>query len=106
MDRSSGLWVDLALRLGGTALLGCTALIGHALFAGGAHAARAIDYALATIGFLGASAGSAMVWQGRHLFDEIALSARWTSHGIGRAGAPAPTRRPLNSRAKRSAASS
>jgi hypothetical protein len=34
-------------------------------------------YLLALVGFLGASAGSALALYGRHLFDEIEVSARW-----------------------------
>jgi hypothetical protein len=37
----------------------------------------ALTYFLALIGFLGASAGSALVMLGHHLFDEIEVSERW-----------------------------
>ena len=37
----------------------------------------ALACALAAIGFLGASAGSAMVLLGHHLFNQIEVSARW-----------------------------
>lgn len=39
--------------------------------------ADAIAYLLAAIGFMSASAGSAMLFLGNHLFDEVEVSARW-----------------------------
>lgn len=39
--------------------------------------ADAVAYLLAAIGFMAASAGSAMLFLGNHLFDEIEVSARW-----------------------------
>jgi hypothetical protein len=39
--------------------------------------AGALAFVLAAIGFLGASAGSAMTLLGNHLFDEIEISAHW-----------------------------
>lgn len=36
-----------------------------------------ISYGLAAIGFMAASAGSALTLLGHHLFDEIEVSARW-----------------------------
>ena len=45
----------------------------------------AMALALATIGFLGASAGTALVMLGRHLFDEVEVSARWRTRTSPRA---------------------
>lgn len=42
-----------------------------------AETTGALAYALAAIGFLGASAGSALAMLGHHLFDPVAVSARW-----------------------------
>jgi hypothetical protein len=42
-----------------------------------AQAAGALSFALAAIGFMSASAGSAMTFLGNHLFDEIEVSSRW-----------------------------
>jgi hypothetical protein len=38
-------------------------------------------YLLALAGFVGASAGSALALYGRHLFDDIEVSARWRHRG-------------------------
>lgn len=39
--------------------------------------AGALAYGIAAIGFMAASAGSALTLLGHHLFDEIEVSARW-----------------------------
>ena len=41
------------------------------------HEASAIELALAAIGFLGMSAGSALVALGRHIFDEVVIAQPW-----------------------------
>lgn len=41
------------------------------------HAVDARYFMLATLGFLAASAGSAMACLGNHLFDQVEISARW-----------------------------
>jgi hypothetical protein len=71
--------LDLGLRASG--LLSCgiayaaiARLVAMQVPSGSASAAA---YGLATIGFLAASAGSAMVMLGHHLFDEVEVSARW-----------------------------
>ncbi|MDF0486671.1 hypothetical protein PX554_00895 [Sphingomonas sp. H39-1-10] len=64
----------LAVRGGGVA--GCLA----AYFAIGAVArvdAAAPRLALAAIGFLCGSLGSALLWLGDHVFDRVAVSDRW-----------------------------
>jgi hypothetical protein len=45
------------------------------------QAVNAESFFLSTIGFLGASAGSAMTCLGNHLFDQVEVSVRW---GTGR----------------------
>lgn len=85
MARYVSIWTDLGLRLAGAALLGVAALAANILFGAGARGAMPIDYLVAAIGFLSASAGCALAWQGRHLFDQIALSSRWTFHQVARA---------------------
>jgi hypothetical protein len=77
---------DLALRVAGLALLCVAARIASGLFGSGPRAAVAVDYLLAAGGFLAASAGSALAWQGHHLFDQIVLSSRWTFHESAGAG--------------------
>jgi hypothetical protein len=47
-----------------------------------------LPLALAAGGFLGASAGAALTVWGKHLFDEVAVSARWR-----RSNAPSARRR-------------
>jgi hypothetical protein len=70
---------DLGLRALGLALCGVAYLALSRLIATTqpAQPASAIALALAAIGFLGASAGGAMVVLGNHLFDEVEVSARW-----------------------------
>jgi len=46
------------------------------------QSAGALAYGLATIGFLGASAGSALTSLGNHLFDEIEVISRWRGASI------------------------
>lgn len=84
---------DAGLRLSGV----CLCLIAYAalarLFAGrpssATEVAGALTYALATIGFLSASAGAALTVFGHHLFDEIEVSARWHQRRIAPATQPA-----------------
>ncbi|WP_375419711.1 hypothetical protein [uncultured Sphingomonas sp.] len=45
------------------------------------RASGIVAYSLALGGFVGASAGSALALYGRHLFDEIEVSARWRHWG-------------------------
>lgn len=39
-------------------------------------------FVLAAVGFLSATAGSAMAWLGTHLFDQVEISARWGSGSV------------------------
>jgi hypothetical protein len=75
-------YADAALRLTGLALLCGAALIARHLFAAADPQARArvSPYLFALIGMIAASAGAAMAVLGRHLFDEVELSARWAIH--------------------------
>jgi hypothetical protein len=41
------------------------------------QAAGGLAFALAAVGFVSTSAGSAMTLLGKHLFDEIEISLRW-----------------------------
>jgi len=71
--------VDLGIRATG-ALLCCIAYVAIANLAAmpiRSQSVGALAYSLATVGFLGASAGSAMIALGHHLFDEIEVSQRW-----------------------------
>lgn len=72
---------DIALRALGLALCGVAyAAITHLIAArppAPPRSAGFVDYSLATIGFLTASAGTALALLGRHLFDDIEISARW-----------------------------
>ncbi len=42
--------------------------------------AGVLAYGIAAVGFMAASAGSALTLLGHHLFDEIEVSARWRGH--------------------------
>ena len=97
---------DIALRSAGLALLCLAAFLGRMLFGGGPHVATLVDYPLAGATFLSASGGSALIWQGRHLFDQIELSSRWASHIDEPAGPPWPAGRAVNNPARSSTASS
>jgi hypothetical protein len=71
-----------ALRLAGLALLCVAVLVGRHLFAASdpQGRVRASAYLLALIGMASACAGAALSVLGRHLFDEVELSERWTIH--------------------------
>ncbi len=79
-------WAGFLLRLAGVALLCVAALIARHLFAVADPAAKTapLVYLLALIGMTSASAGSAMAVLGRHLFDQVELSERWTIHNAAR----------------------
>ena len=59
------------------------------------NTADMLAVALAAVAFLGASAGSAMLCLGRHLFDDVRISARWQRRRAwpGPAGDMPPRRR-------------
>ncbi len=70
---------DLGLRASGLLLCGTayTALSRLCAMPLSPDTVDALAFALAAIGLLAASAGSAMAALGHHLFDQIALSERW-----------------------------
>lgn len=81
--------IDLGLRGAGVILCAvaylafaqlaalCLPSRGGEILAHGSAMYGPATFALATIGFLGASAGSVLVLCGTHIFDEIVISARW-----------------------------
>ncbi len=75
-------YADAVLRLTGLALLGFAIMVARHLFAAPDPQGKvtATAYLLALIGMVSACAGAAMAVLGRHLFDEVELSARWTIH--------------------------
>lgn len=70
---------DLGLRASGLLLCGIayTAVSRLSAMHVSPQTADVFAYAFAAICFLGASAGSALVMLGHHLFDEIQVSERW-----------------------------
>ena len=70
---------DVGLRLAGLLLCALAYAAIQRLVASPPEARdpRFIAFALAAIGFLSASAGSAMILFGKHLFDQVEVSARW-----------------------------
>ena len=75
-------YADLLLRLAGMMLLALAFFVGRHLFGGADPAARTKPsaYLLALIFITSLSPGAAMASLGRHLFDQVELSARWTIH--------------------------
>ena len=74
---------DVALRVAGLILCWAAyAIFGRLMALPVAFRASGVAaYALALAGFVGASAGSALALYGKHLFDEIEVSARWRHRG-------------------------
>ena len=68
---------DLGLRVIGLILCALAYAACTRLAALQPHAVGVAAFALAATGFLTGSAGAAMTVVGRHLFDEIEISARW-----------------------------
>jgi hypothetical protein len=71
---------DLSLRLCGLLLIAIATLtIAHLvkIAPGNAAQARPAVYLLCLLAFLGGSSGSALLLQGRHLFDNVSVSDRW-----------------------------
>lgn len=75
-------YADPALRLAGLALLCVAVVVGRHLFAAPDPQGKvtASAYLLALVGMASASTGAALAVLGRHLFDEVELSERWTIH--------------------------
>ncbi len=70
---------DIALRALGSGCCGIAAIAAQRL-AGVSHPPHApslLAFVLATLAFTGASAGSALLLLGAHLFDRVEVSARW-----------------------------
>ncbi|HEX7819104.1 MAG TPA: hypothetical protein VF463_00650 [Sphingobium sp.] len=83
-SRLSTGWASLALRGAGLCLIASVVVEGRALFTlVHIHPAdRAIGaLLLGMLAFVSASAGTALIMLGRHLFDPITLSPRWTRRG-------------------------
>lgn len=76
--------MDILLRLAGLASISVSAvafwLLWHLAHAGGRHPVTVSELLVALIGFACASAGSLMLFQGRHLFDTVEVSRRWRRH--------------------------
>ena len=77
-------WAGPTIRIAGLAALGIAVEAARLLL----HSAgvppadqSAMDYLLALIAFVLASAGSAMLFVGAHLFDEVEVSLRWRTWG-------------------------
>ncbi|HMI19543.1 MAG TPA: hypothetical protein VK533_08370 [Sphingomonas sp.] len=75
-------YADASLRLAGLALLCVAILVARHLFTAPDPQGKvtASAYLLALIGMASACTGAALAVLGRHLFDEVELSARWTIH--------------------------
>jgi hypothetical protein len=75
-------YAGLALRACGLILLALAILISRRLFAVADPQARErpLSYLLAVLGMASACAGAGLTVLGRHLFAQVALSARWTVH--------------------------
>ena len=74
---------DVGLRLGGAMLCGISWLairtFVHIRLATLPASPGLLAFALATLGFICASAGSALLTIGHHIFDEVEVSERWRS---------------------------
>jgi len=75
-------YADLLLRLAGMMLLALAFLVGRHLFGRPDVTAktRPSAYLFAFLFMMNLSPGAALAALGRHLFDEVELSARWTIH--------------------------
>lgn len=74
----------ILLRLAGAALLGLAWWFGSTLLRryGGKLQHPPLEYLLALVAFVCASAGSALTLMGHHLFDKIQVTARWARPSI------------------------
>lgn len=72
---------DIGLRLSGMGSCGVSFLMIDALMGlrlpDGQMPQDVLTFALAAAGFLCASAGTVLLSQGRHIFDEVEISQRW-----------------------------
>lgn len=84
---------DSVVRLTGLGLLCLASTCLYCLFTGPASRGDGGWAAMlqATIGFLGASLGSALFVLGRHIHDKVAISARWSQiDGAGESSSACP----------------
>lgn len=84
---------DIGLRALGSGMCGLAGLAAQRLLGLSVppHPPGLPAVALATLAFLGASAGSALLLLGAHLFDRIEVSARWRREArVGNAPGLAP----------------
>ena len=86
---------DLGLRLGGVALCGVAWLairtLLHMRLAPWSASPGLLALGLAALGFVGASAGAALLSIGHHIFDEVVIGERWRTRPIvERRGPPSP----------------
>lgn len=79
--REMGVRWNIGLRLVGMALIGIAAAAISWMYslvhADGDDPVTFLGYLLALIGFISASVGSALLFLGTHIFDEVEVSARW-----------------------------
>jgi hypothetical protein len=74
----------LGLTLCGTAIAAVARLYGN-LHDGTDHALGALDWGLATAAYLAGTAGAALTFSGRHLFDQVPIGPRYRAidqHGL------------------------
>lgn len=75
---------DIGMRAGGVALCGAAWLavrtLAHLRFPSLPASPGPLAFALAFAGFVTASAGTAMLALGHHLFDQVEVSERWRPH--------------------------
>jgi len=75
----------LSIRVSGLAVLGLSWTCGHALWLlHGERSPGVAAFLLALATFLSASAGSAMLILGPHLFDKVEVSERWARLAVDR----------------------
>ncbi len=83
---------DLGLRASGLALVALAALVLRTLYhragPGSPLQPGALEVLLATVGFLSASAGAALIVVGHHIFDQVRISQRWAYRRVSE---PRPT---------------
>lgn len=85
MKIAQPLWVqDACIRLVGALLLASVWLAMRALLHSNRlvqhHDAGALDYLLALWAVVGGSSGTALLLLGRHIFDQVEVSARWARY--------------------------
>jgi len=73
---------NVGLRLLGLVLLTLGVMLGRRLFAVADPQAKftLVAYLRGLLAFAGTSSGAALTLLGRHLFDQVELSARWKIH--------------------------